>query len=156
MQRVDIQLLGPVLVRVDGRPAPLRNRGDLLLARLVLDADRPVSREALATWAWPGSERAAALHSLREALFKLRAALGDDLAGEPLLLVERATVTFRPNAGLSCDVLDVRLRRVPATVPAARSGPRHVVRTARSLRSLGVRRSPRIGTPGRPRRAGPG
>lgn len=115
VRAVRVQLLGPVGAWVDGRPSPLRNHSDLLLARLLVDA-RPLPREQLAEWLWPAAPREARLHSLREALRRLRGALAEQLSGQPLLLVDRELVHLAPNPELSCDWLELQaeLRAVHA------------------------------------------
>ena len=73
-----IRLFGVFDVQVNGHPLPsLRTRkGDWLLAYLILNAHRPVSRDVLAGILWPDSYETRALYNLRRALSDLRHELG--------------------------------------------------------------------------------
>src|SRR5262245_24228966 len=78
-----------------------------LLAYLVVEADRPHHREALAALLWPEQTDTAARQSLRQALYVVRHALSEgnnDDAGP--LLVTRQMVQFNraSNTGTWCDV----------------------------------------------------
>ncbi len=108
VRSVRLTLLGPVTAVLDGVPSPLRNRSDLLLARLVTEP-RPHGREELAEWLWPESPREARLHSLREALRRLRAAIGEPHSHRPALEIDRTWVRFEPPPEeVTCDWLEVR------------------------------------------------
>lgn len=76
---LQIRLLGPFSVRVQHRPLPpLRTRKHAwLLALLILRYNRPVDRLWLASTLWPDSEEAEARKNLRNTLYELRRALGD-------------------------------------------------------------------------------
>lgn len=65
-----------------------------LLAYLVMEADRPHRREALAGLLWPEQSEKAARDSLRNALATLRRAIGDDGADPPFLFITREAVQF--------------------------------------------------------------
>src|SRR5690349_23025563 len=90
-----------------------------LLAYLVVEANRPHHREALAALLWPDQPDTAARQSLRQALYVVRRALGGDQGSEneeahlvsgplpstlrsgagahtPILLVTRQTVQLNP------------------------------------------------------------
>src|SRR5271157_1423710 len=71
---LSIELLGTFEVALDGRSlrADLWVKTQALVAYLVLEADRPHRREALAGLLWPDSPNEAALASLRQALRQLR------------------------------------------------------------------------------------
>lgn len=75
---MQIKLLGPFDVRLDGRPLPpVRSRKGLwLLAQLALRQGREVDRTWLAGTLWSESPDTQALASLRRTLTDLRAALG--------------------------------------------------------------------------------
>lgn len=107
VRRVEVRLLGPISVLLDGVPSPLRNRSDLLLARLIAEP-RAHPREDLAAWLWPDAPREARLHSLREGLRRLRSALGEVDAARPLLDADRATVQLRAGPELTSDFTAVR------------------------------------------------
>jgi predicted ATPase/DNA-binding SARP family transcriptional activator len=77
---VHIGLLGAVEVRVDGGPVPLRGvrlRG--LLARLALDAGRPVGTSVLVDDLWGESPPDGAGNALQALVSRLRRAIGGDL-----------------------------------------------------------------------------
>jgi predicted ATPase/DNA-binding SARP family transcriptional activator len=65
-----------------------------LLVYLVVEADRPHRREALAGLLWPDQSERAARHNLSQALFNLRQAIGDATATPAFLLITRTTVQF--------------------------------------------------------------
>ena len=85
--RLDISLLGPFDVRLDGQPVTnfASDKMRALLAYLAARPDRPHRREALAGLLWPESPERAARASLRNILPRLRRLLGD-LDTEPRLL----------------------------------------------------------------------
>ncbi|MBN1260091.1 MAG: tetratricopeptide repeat protein, partial [Anaerolineae bacterium] len=75
-----------------------------LLAFLVVEADRPHSRDELATLLWPEQPERAARRNLSQALFNLRHVICDDEAASPVLHVTRGAVQFVPHAGCVLDV----------------------------------------------------
>jgi DNA-binding SARP family transcriptional activator len=78
MKRVEISLLGPARVCLDGEPIRFRTDSTCaLLAYLALHAGLPCRREALAGLLWPEQPEPAAFHNLRQTLLNLRHALGD-------------------------------------------------------------------------------
>ncbi len=92
------------------------DKGRALLVYLLIEADRPHRREALAALLWPEQTDSAARQSLRQALYNLRQTLsraqaegnaatlrGDDPAPDPLL-VTRQTVQLNPASDIWCDV----------------------------------------------------
>jgi predicted ATPase/DNA-binding SARP family transcriptional activator/Tfp pilus assembly protein PilF len=76
---LEIRLLGPLDVRVSGKPLPpLRTRkGQWLLALLALRCGRQVARDWLAGTLWPDSTESQSLANLRLSLADLRRALGE-------------------------------------------------------------------------------
>ncbi len=81
------------------------NNGRGLLLFLALQAERPFSRDVLATLFWPGDVEKVANNNLRQILYRLRKALGDlETKAEPYLLVTRQTVQFNPHSDFSLDV----------------------------------------------------
>ncbi len=73
---VAVQLLGPVAVRVDGRPVELGGvRARALLARLALDPGRVVSVDALVDALWDADPPAAPGNALQAAVSRLRRAV---------------------------------------------------------------------------------
>ena len=105
MGRLEISLLGPVLVTRDSDPITGfeydKVRG--LLAYLALEADRPQRREALAGLLWPDQPEKVARDSLRNALATLRKAIGDETADPPYLLVTREAVRFNAESDHTLD-----------------------------------------------------
>jgi predicted ATPase/DNA-binding SARP family transcriptional activator len=81
-----VAILGPVLVHGDDGPREVAGgRLQALLARLALDAGRPVSRGALAEALWNGDPPRDEGHALQSLVSRLRRALGD-----PGLVVQEA------------------------------------------------------------------
>jgi hypothetical protein len=82
MSRLEISLLGPFGVHLDGGPTP-RFRSDgvrALLAYLCIESDRHPEahrREALAALLWPDEPERVARQNLRQALSRLRSSIGD-------------------------------------------------------------------------------
>ena len=78
MRGVRFRLLGPVTAVVDGHAHSLpraQTRG--LLAYLLLNAGRPVSREALTEALWGGAEPSTARSQVHNAVRTIRRALAD-------------------------------------------------------------------------------
>jgi len=117
--RLDIRLLGPPEILVDGRPLAVDTRKAVaILALLAADA-RPFARDEIAAMLWPDSDDGAARGALRRTLSTMRAAIGDGP-----LLIDRSRVD-----------LDRRLVRVDldAVDQAARSDDRRVLAEAVAL-----------------------
>lgn len=106
MVRLRIQLLGTFQVSLDG--APLTHFGAdtarALLAYLAMNAGKYVPREIAASLLWPERDEARALHNLRQALTRLRSALGEQEAQQPFLQVTRETLCFCPQSPYWLDV----------------------------------------------------
>ena len=106
--RVHVSILGPLLVEHDGAPREIAGgRLQALLARLAIDAGRPVSHGALADAVWEGDPPRDVQHALQSLVSRLRRALGDSGA-------------HRPGGGRLPAGADARLRR-RAAVRAARA-----------------------------------
>jgi predicted ATPase len=108
MSRLEISLLGPFRVTVDGNPVT-RFEADTaraLLAYLALCASRqaPCRRETLAGLLWPEQPEAEARHNLRQALSRVRKAIGDQDAEPPFLLVTRQTIQINSESDTWLDV----------------------------------------------------
>jgi predicted ATPase len=96
MNHLEISLLGPFRVTRNGAPVT-QFRADTaraLLAYLALNAGTPHRRETLAGLLWPDQPESEARHNLRQALSRLRTAIGDQEANPPALLVTRKTIQF--------------------------------------------------------------
>ena len=108
MNHLEISLLGPFKVTLDGKPVT-RFEADTaraLLAYLALCASTqaPCRRETLAGLLWPEQPEAEARHNLRQALSRLRRAIGDRDADPPFLLITRQTIQLNPEADAWLDV----------------------------------------------------
>jgi predicted ATPase/DNA-binding SARP family transcriptional activator len=106
MPRLEISLLGPFQVRLDGVPVTRfgADTARALLAYLVVDARTPRRREALAGLLWPDHPESEARHNLSQALLRLRAAIGDRDASPPFLLSTRETIQLHPDSETRLDV----------------------------------------------------
>lgn len=102
---LQLRLLGPGELSLDGRPVRLHSERTLaLLAFLALESDRPHTRARLAALLWGDLGEGAARQSLRQALYSLRGVgqgqLGAALRGDHQL------VRLLPDAQLRIDVHD--------------------------------------------------
>ena len=108
--RLSLNLLGTFQVELEGEPVRTfrSDKVRALLAFLVLEADRPHRREALAAMFWTDSDAAAAKVNLRQTLSRLKRALkerGKDRgARTPALEATRQTLRFN-SSKVSSDVL---------------------------------------------------
>jgi DNA-binding SARP family transcriptional activator len=118
-----LRLLGGV--SLDGPDGPVAGRAALrqriaLLALLAVEHPRPVSRDKLVADLWPESGPDEARHLLRDSLYILRSALGDDsvlAAGDDLRLNPQR---------LTCDLWDFETafaRQDPEAAASAYHGP---------------------------------
>src|SRR3954447_3253735 len=74
---LQIRLLGPLEVIVEGRPIVVDTRKALAIVALVAAEGRPFARDELAAMFWPDADDEAARGALRRTLSSLRSALGD-------------------------------------------------------------------------------
>ena len=108
MPHLTLTFLGAFQAHLDG--TPLTNfhsvKVQALLAYLVVEADRPHTRETLMALLWPDDAPQSAQQSLRQALYALRRMLGDtdNSAREPFLLVTRQTIQVNPHSQMTLDV----------------------------------------------------
>ncbi|MCB9148733.1 MAG: hypothetical protein H6641_08220 [Caldilineaceae bacterium] len=101
MAKLEIALLGPLQVRLDGdllTPLPLK-KAQALLAYLAVEAATAHPRERLALLLWPDQPKELAFKSLRQTLHKLRQALPTNF-----LLTTRLDVQFNHRADCALDV----------------------------------------------------
>src|SRR5512139_1550005 len=79
MTRLVVRLLGGFRVEVDGEAVYgfETDKARALFAYLIVEADRPHRREILASLLWPERPDAIARANLRQALVRVRRALGD-------------------------------------------------------------------------------
>ena len=105
--QLTLAFLNTFQVTLDSQPITRfrssNNQG--MLVYLVMQADRPVPREVLATLFWPGVPESSARNNLRQSVYQLRKLLGDlDSRSDPFLLVTRQTVQFNPASNFTLDV----------------------------------------------------
>jgi predicted ATPase/DNA-binding SARP family transcriptional activator len=109
MARLSVALFGPPQVTRAGRPLAgfESNKVWALLAYLIVEADRPHQRDALAGLLWPDQPDPVARHNLRQALANLRQVLGDAHATPPFLMITRPTIQFNVASEYDLDVAAV-------------------------------------------------
>ena len=86
---LEIRVLGPLEVHVDGEPLRVDTRKATAILALLAVERRPYARDELAAMLWPESDDESARSALRRTLSVLRSALGDRW-----LRVDRATVAL--------------------------------------------------------------
>src|SRR5215211_4017227 len=86
---LEIRVLGPLEVLVDGMPLRVDTRKALAILALLAVDGRPYARDELAALCWPESDDESARGALRRTLSVLRAALGGRW-----LRVDRSTVAL--------------------------------------------------------------
>ncbi|HEU5103283.1 MAG TPA: BTAD domain-containing putative transcriptional regulator, partial [Roseiflexaceae bacterium] len=106
MAHLSVALFGPPQVIRAERPLAgfESNKVWALLAYLIVEADRPHQRDALAGLLWPDQPDPVARHNLRQALVNLRQVIGDASATPRLLLITRTTVQFNTASDYDLDV----------------------------------------------------
>jgi DNA-binding SARP family transcriptional activator/tetratricopeptide (TPR) repeat protein len=108
---LDIRVLGPLEVDVDGTPLVVDTRKAIAILAILAVEGRPFAREELAALLWPDSDDEAARGALRRTLSVLRSALGD-----------RWLVVDRTRVALDHDSVRLDVRALQALV--AETGPR--------------------------------
>ena len=103
---LSISLLGSLSVTLDGQPVDSfeYNKVGALLAYLAIENESPHRREALACLLWPDQPQKAALDSLRNALSKLRQAIGDHHTDPPYLFITNDAIQFNRASDHKLDV----------------------------------------------------
>ena len=112
MSRLEIRLLGPLEVILDGEQVTgfESNKVRLLVAYLAVETGRPQPREKLASLLWPDWPQKSALSNLRYALSDLRKNIGDRKAEPPFLNISRESIQF--NLRSNCWVDTSELERL--------------------------------------------
>ena len=103
---LSISLLGSLSVTLVGQPVDSfeYNKVRALLAYLAIENESPHRREALACLLWPDQPQKAALDSLRNALSKLRQAIGDHHTDLPYLFITNDAIQFNHASDHKLDV----------------------------------------------------
>ncbi|HEY3353782.1 MAG TPA: BTAD domain-containing putative transcriptional regulator, partial [Polyangia bacterium] len=96
---LDIRVLGPLEVLVDGSPLRVDTRKALAMMALLAVEGRPYARDELAAIFWPESDDESARGAFRRTLSVLRSALG-----ERWLRVDRATVALAIDDDVTLDL----------------------------------------------------
>ncbi len=106
MAGLSIYLLGPLRVTLDGQPVTSfgYDKVRALLAYLAVESQRPHRRETLAGILWPDQSEKAAHDSLRNALSRLRHAIGDQEAQPPYLIINHDEIQFNPQSDAWLDI----------------------------------------------------
>ena len=106
MAHLDISLLGPIQVMLDGQLITgfKSNKVRALLAYLAVEADKPHRRETLAGLLWPDWSEREALGNLRYTLSDLRRAIEDRAADPPFLIISRDSIQFNTASDHRLDV----------------------------------------------------
>jgi DNA-binding SARP family transcriptional activator len=106
MTRLSIHLLGTLQVSLDGEPITgfRAETAQALLAYLAMHAGVPCHRASLAGLLWSDYGESSALTDLRQALRRLRRAIGDGDASPPFLQTTRTTIALNPESDYWLDV----------------------------------------------------
>ncbi|HDQ70772.1 MAG TPA: tetratricopeptide repeat protein [Chloroflexi bacterium] len=106
MKPLAITFLGSFQVSKDDQP--ITNFGAdsarALLVYLAMHAGTQFQRTFLSSLLWPDQPEAEALHALRQALNRLRNAIGDRKADPPFLHITRTAIQFNPHSDYWLDV----------------------------------------------------
>lgn len=96
MARLTLSFLGTFQIELEEEPVTsfVSDKARALLAYLATGADRPHRRESVASLFWPDRPQATAFNSLRQALFSIRRAIGDQETSPPFLLISRQSLQF--------------------------------------------------------------
>ena len=110
MPHLSICALGPLVVTLDGQPITEQAYDKVwaLLVYLAQAPDHPHRREHLAGLLWPDQREERALTNLRQALSRLRRAIGDADATPSFLLVDRTRVQFNAASDTTMDVTEFK------------------------------------------------
>lgn len=108
MPHLTLGVLGPLQIALANAPiAKLESdKARALLIHLAVEAAHAHRREALIGLVWPDYPEETARHNLRQALFNLRRAIGDDTATPPFLFITRDEIQFNPASDYSLDLAE--------------------------------------------------
>ena len=107
MTRLNVQLFGTFFVTIEGEPANQfeSDKVRALLAYLLVEADFPHRRDALACMLWPEMCDQNARMNLRRALYNLRLGIGERESGITYLEADRQNIRFKSQSDYSTDTL---------------------------------------------------
>jgi DNA-binding SARP family transcriptional activator len=107
MAKLGLDFLGAFHVTLDDQPITRfgTDKTRALLAYLAMNSERAHRREALADMLWPEQSDDAARHSLRQALLRLRSAIGDT-ESTTFLLISPETIQFNRASAHSLDAAE--------------------------------------------------
>ena len=103
MSRLNLFLLGPPRIELDGESISLNNRKAIALFSYIVSSGSSHSRDSLVNLLWPDYDSSRGRTTLRATLY----ALSRSLKGEPLK-ADRETIAPNPDADLWVDVLNFR------------------------------------------------
>jgi predicted ATPase/DNA-binding SARP family transcriptional activator len=106
LSQLEIHLLGPFEVLLDGKPITGFESGKVraLLAYLAAESRRPQRREHLAGLLWPDWPQKSAMSNLRYALADLRKNIGDREAQPPYLSISRESIQLNLESDCRVDI----------------------------------------------------
>ncbi|HEU0242672.1 MAG TPA: BTAD domain-containing putative transcriptional regulator, partial [Candidatus Limnocylindrales bacterium] len=132
---LDIRVLGPLEVLVDGLPVRVDTRKAVAIVALLAVEGRPYARDELAAMFWPEADDESARGAFRRTLSVLRSALG-----ERWLLVDRSAVALPVGGDVTLDLVQLDL----AAAAGDRSGLAAAAALARGpfLAGFSLRGSP--------------
>ena len=107
MAKLALAFLGAFHVTLDDQPITRfgTDKTRALLAYLAMESERAHRREALADMLWPDQSDDAARHSLRQALLRLRGAIGDT-ESTTFLLISPEAIHFNRTSAYSLDAAE--------------------------------------------------
>lgn len=108
MQDIKIFLFGSFQVVINGKSITQfkADSARALLSYLVIEPEIAHPRESLAALFWPDSSKSTALENLRQALNRLRTAIGDKNSQQPFLLTSRKSIQINPEVDFWLDAAD--------------------------------------------------
>jgi predicted ATPase/DNA-binding SARP family transcriptional activator len=115
MPRLEIGLLGPPEIKIDGRPVRSDRRKAVALLAYLAVTGQPQARDHLAGLLWPGYDQDSALAYLRRTLWEL-----NQMLGKGFIEADRERAALAPSARVWLDtaVLEAALHERPLSVEA--------------------------------------
>jgi len=106
MPHLSLTFLGGFAATLDGQPLTTfgTDKVRALLAYVAVESGRPHQRSALAALFWPDLPPAKAGHNLSQTLVRLRRALNENMARQPLVLITSQNIQFNSIGDWQLDV----------------------------------------------------